>query len=873
LPEPMSAGVVKPAPFRVPWQMVLRYGWMAATLVLLGRLVVTFLCGVHLVRRASCVPRDHVQRAVDSAESKLAIPRGLQIRASGRIRSPLVWCWSRPSILLVPNPCDDSQVDWAGVVAHELAHCKRCDHVTGLVAEVLASLLPWNPLMWLSRRFLIRLGEQACDDWVVATGQPCEDYAESLLRFRPQRQPAFWPAVVSNKSGLAHRVRRILNDACANPRIGMRWALTLGVAAMCVSIGVAFAQTRPAPTPQNSISEAEKPAKSLHDAVASNDVEEVKRLIAGGADVNAKSEDGWTPLNRGIGAQGERIKEVAELLINAGADVNARGNPKLMGEARTPLHWATATISKGTDIVRLLLDRGANVNLTAEIGMTPLHWAVRNENLEAVRLLVDKGADFNLKNQEGWTAFSGAALRGRTDMTELFLRKGVDTSSFHMAAFTGNLSRVKELVATGSNVNAKDEFGWTPLFWAACAGQTTVAEFLIENKADLAAHDGEGHSLLHEAARARTDPAKLVELLIAKGADVNAKNARGDTPLHLACYANVAELLIAKGADINAKDRPGYTPLHSAAEANHLEVAELLISKGADAKAEGGVTRVTPLQQAVIPGNTDMVRLLIDKGADVNVNPWEWTPLSLAVMGGHADIVALLIAKGANVNTDSRGNTPLHLASMEGYADFVELLIAKGANVNARNSRGATPLDMAEERGNAEIIALLRQHGAESGSPTLLAAVTSGDIEQVKLLISQGADVNARTNGRTLLHIASLRGNKDMIELLIAKGADINAKDSDDRTPLDAATLAGNSDVMELLIAKGADVNTKNRWDNTPLHIAINRRGDKDMAALLLVKGADVNARNNAGQTPLDVAMQKGLNEIVELLQQHRAEE
>jgi ankyrin repeat protein/beta-lactamase regulating signal transducer with metallopeptidase domain len=712
-PQSMPAAVVQPAPFRIPWQMVLRYGWLAATLALLGRLVATFLYGVHLVRHATSLAREDVQRAVDRARSKLAIPQGLQVRASGRIRSPLVWCWSRPSILLVPDPCDDSQVDWAGVVAHELAHCKRRDHITGLVAELAASLMPWNPLMWLSRRFLIRLGEQACDDWVVASGQPCEDYAESLLRFRPQRRPAFWPAVVSSKSGLAHRVRRILGDACANPRIGLRWALTLGVAAICVGIGVAFAQTRPAPAPQTSTGEVEKPVTSLHDAVALNDVEEVKRLISAGADVNAKNEDGWTPLNRGISAQGERIKQVAELLINAGADVNARGNPKLMGEARTPLHCATALISKGTDIVRLLLDRGANVNVTAERGMTPLHWAVRNENLEAVRLLVDKGADFNLKNQEGWTAFSGAALRGRTDMTDLFLRKGVDTSSFHMAAFTGNLARVKELVATGSNVNAKDEFGWTPLFWAGCAGQTTVAEFLIENKADLAAQDGRGHSLLHQAARARTDPVKLVELLIAKGADVNAKNATGDTPLHLVCYSNVAELLIAKGADINAKDRPGYTPLYSAAEANHLEVAKLLISKGADVNAEEGSIRTTPLQYAVMLGHTDMVRLLIDKGADVNIDTQTGPALGLAVVGGHTNIVELLIAKGANVNMDSRAITPLHLAITRGYTDIVELLVAKGANVNVRNSRGATPLDLAEERGSAEIIELLRKHGAK----------------------------------------------------------------------------------------------------------------------------------------------------------------
>jgi len=105
--------------------------------------------------------------------------------------------------------------------------------------------LPWHPLLWWAKSRLVRLSEQACDDWVVATGQPGTDYAESLLDLTPGGQMAFVPAVVTSKKSLAGRIRRILQDNCCNPRTGVVWALAVSIVAICLSVGIAFAQTRP----------------------------------------------------------------------------------------------------------------------------------------------------------------------------------------------------------------------------------------------------------------------------------------------------------------------------------------------------------------------------------------------------------------------------------------------------------------------------------------------------------------------------------------------------------------------------------------------------------------------------------------------------
>jgi len=131
--------------------------------------------------------------------------------------------------------------------------------------------------------------------------------------------------------------------------------------------------------------------------------------------------------------------------------------------------------------------------------------------------------------------------------------------SINQAIFDGNIEAVKQHLAAGTDVNAKDDNGWTPLHFAVYYGHK-----------------------------------EIVELLITKGAEVNAKDNNGWTPLHLAAEngrKQVAELLIANGADVNAKDNNGWTPLHLAVDGGHTETADLLRKHrgktGEELKAEG----------------------------------------------------------------------------------------------------------------------------------------------------------------------------------------------------------------------------------------------------------------------------------------------
>jgi len=228
---------------------------------------------------------------------------------------------------------------------------------------------------------------------------------------------------------------------------------------------------------------------------------------------------------------------------------------------------------------------------------------------------------------------------------------------------------------------------------------------------------------------------------------VNAKNGfNGRTPLHNAAangHKEIVELLIAKGVDVNARDNDGYTPLDwaimnkltetadllrkhggktseelfalfKAAEDGNIEAAKQAIANGIDVNAEDDDGR-TPLHRAAWRGHKEVVELLIANGADVNAKDGMGaTPLHLAAT---KEIVELLIAAGADVNAKDgwRDLTPLHEAAGEGHKEVAELLIAEGADVNFKNWDNKTPLDLAIQFGKTETADLLRKHGGKRG--------------------------------------------------------------------------------------------------------------------------------------------------------------
>ena len=223
--------------------------------------------------------------------------------------------------------------------------------------------------------------------------------------------------------------------------------------------------------------------------------------------------------------------------------------------------------------------------------------------------------------------------------------------------------------------------------------------------------------------------AEVKSLLAENPQLVNAKDdQKSSTPLHKAAANNhkdIVELLIATGAQVNAKDKLGSTALHWAAYNGHKDIVDLLIAGGAQVSAKTTKRNQTPLCWATCRGHKEIVELLIAKGAEVNTKDrWEQTPLHRAAEKNRKDVLEVLIANQARLNAkDKWGNTALHVAAYYGHKDIVEVLIADGADVNDKSKTGWTPLRMALHMEHQEIAELLRKHVDKEGyepSPTLV---------------------------------------------------------------------------------------------------------------------------------------------------------
>ena len=316
----------------------------------------------------------------------------------------------------------------------------------------------------------------------------------------------------------------------------------------------------------------------------------------------------------------------------------------------------------------------------------------------------------------------------------------------------------------------------------------------------------------------------IVELLINRGAQVNAKTDNGFTPRDWAIkrsHTHIADLLktyggktssihthvrdgdlagvqayLDAGVDINARDENGSTPLHWAALEGHKDIVELLINQGAQVNAKDN-TANTPLDLAIRYEKLAIADLLRAQGANTG------TIHGVARNGYLASVQAYLDA-GVDINArDENGATPLHWAARYGQKQIVELLINRGAKVNAKDNSGSTPLDRATQGSHTAIADLLRTQGANTSQDLkgIINAATNGDLASVQAYLDAGVNINARdSNGWTPLHWAASEDYDQIVKLLIDNGAKINVKDDLGDTPLDFADI----ETSKLLISNGA---------------------------------------------------------------------
>ncbi|XP_065938642.1 uncharacterized protein [Magallana gigas] len=613
-------------------------------------------------------------------------------------------------------------------------------------------------------------------------------------------------------------------------------------------------------------------------------------LIKRGVRINVKIFDfgGWTPLLLAAGndsqeygdynhreSGAERRDKTVKLLLSKGADINL-----CQESGASPLFIACYSGHDST--VKLLLSNGADINLCQENGASPLYIACKNEHDSTVKLLLSNGADINLCDESGIRPLYIACHNGHDSTVKLLLSNGADInlcdesgiSPLYIACQNGHDSTVKLLLSNGADINLCEESGISPLYIACQNGHDSTVKLLLSNGADINLCEESGVSPLYIACLKGHD--STVQLLLSNGADINLCQGNGASPLFIACYSghdSTVQRLLSNGADINLCAESGFSPLYIACKNGHDSTVKLLLSNGADINLcqENGIS---PLYIACLKGHDSTVQVLLSNGADINLCQGNGAiPLYIACQNGHDSTVKLLLSNGADINLCAEsGISPLYIACRNGHDSTVQLLMRNGADINLCAESGASPLYKAYENGHVSTVQLLLSNGAdinlceESGTSPLFIACCSGHDSTLQHLLSNGADINlCEESGISPLYIACQNGHDSTVKLLLSNGADINLCHESGISPLYIACQNGHDSTVQLLLSNGADINLCQENGASPLYIAC-QNGHDSTVQLLLSNGADINLCEENGVSPLYVACHNGHDSTVQIL-------
>jgi ankyrin repeat protein len=493
----------------------------------------------------------------------------------------------------------------------------------------------------------------------------------------------------------------------------------------------------------------------------------------------------WTPACAGVTNEhpssprrrpGSSVVGILALLCSLGVHAQNIGNP----DARDMELLLAIKTGESTRAL-VLLDGAGNVNLPEADGMTALHYAVLNNDVNVVTALVKAGANVHSASRYGVTPIYLAAQNGSAAVLAVLLDAGADPNQLYRegetalmtAARTGDYDTVKLLLDKGAKVDEREQWhGQTALMWAAAQGH-----------------------------------ANLIPLLVERGAKVNATS-----------NVEVWERQVTDEPRDKWLPPGGMTPLMFAAREGCVACIEPLLKAGADINA-ATPKGITSLLGAIINGHYDVAHALVEAGAKVNlVDDTGRSPLYAAV--------------DFNIMPESNRPSPDVYVNEHTAFELIELLIAHGADVNARLTAMA-PYRLKLDRGTDTMLV--------AGTTPFLRAAKSADLAVMKLLLEHGADPRLATaQGVDPLMTAANLATKESdttgryktqaqiiaaIELCLAQGLDVNARANDGRTAIFGAATFGLTDVVRFLHQQGAELDYVDNRGLSPLDAAMGKAG------------------------------------------------
>ncbi|XP_014228243.1 ankyrin-1-like [Trichogramma pretiosum] len=576
-------------------------------------------------------------------------------------------------------------------------------------------------------------------------------------------------------------------------------------------------------------------------------------------------------------------KRVLELLLKYGADPNLTGKK----DGSSPLHliW----VQSSDDVMEIffqvcdeILENAVRVDARDKLGRTPLCLALQRGKNKAAEILLRRGADPNSTDAEGSTPLHVMCNNRNVDFTKIFFKI---------------CDEERKVV----QVDARDDFGRTPLHLAVLDKNEKLAELLLRRGADPNLAGSDGLTALHIMCKEGKDDGydyvddDLVELFfritdeMQLSVKVDAVDKKGNTPLSYALKSGVKkviELLLRNGADPNLADAEGLTPLHVLCKTDyflrngkHLLEMFFELNKDkeqklqVDARDKKGDTPLHLALKKYFTDNNEVVKVLLMNGANLNLPDANGsTPLHIVCQkdlrgndeNHHRHDLLRMFFEVSKVKNqpvrvdafDKEGSTPLHLALNRNIADrtIVTLLLRNGANPNLADAKGSTALHMICQRKlDVDMADTFFEMVAEQLGTVRIDALDK--------------------QGNTPLHLALSHDYKAKAESLLRRGASPNSVDADGSTPLHVICKRYREEYnfvkifFEICDEKHVTVqiNARDKLGWAPLHLALDRC-HKNVAELLLRRRADPNLADAEGLTPLHVICKKEDDKDDELL-------
>lgn len=537
----------------------------------------------------------------------------------------------------------------------------------------------------------------------------------------------------------------------------------------------------------------------------------VEFLLSKGANLDIKDSDGETVL-----AYSESKPEILKLLVAGGLNPNSKDSDG------TPILIKYINIGD-TDLVRLLLEKGANIKYNPEEGYyNPVEIAIYSGNKDIIKMLIEAGVDINQEiyfetEYDGYSKpfIQWAVDEKYNDIVKLLLEKGATFENDEFSIVYGLLKNkdfdnFKLMIEKGLKLNeSREETEKLPVLnWAIKNNYDDIALLAIDKGADF---NFGVVGLKPINIMLENKKMELIKAVVEKGFDIN-EYLNKENNLTLLSWAvinkniDLANFLVEKKVDVNRLMTSGMTALMLASQNNDAEMVKILLKGGADVKiknSSGKTARdlatsdtvkelLNPNKKIILASVIGVLVFVILLVVLLRGKKNSKYKLLNAIKAAKYDKAISLINKGSNLELkDENGLTPLFYSIKENHVELVKALINKGVNINSLDTNGNTPLNFAIENGKEAIANHLIDFGAEAniknnvGHDTIALSILNNYNELTEKLIKKGVSIyNRYLNGKTLLHLACENDNMNAVKYLLNKKFDVNVNDNLGKTPL-----------------------------------------------------------------------------------------